>query len=106
MKALNSLSFQVDKLLKDKRVKCPEASCTFRSPLGVFLMHSHGRQRFVNEQVDLESLRPTRPTHLSEQVIILPGIAIPGMVRAANIREQLQEVGGPHAVARLNISRS
>ena len=91
----------MDKLLNDKRVKCPEDDCTFRSPLRIFLMHSHGRARYANDDVDLESLRPQRPTNMPGLIILPGGLALAGGLpggaqRAAHIREQLQQVTSRH----------
>lgn len=46
--------------LQNRQVKCDETGCDFRAPLRIFLLHSHGRAKYSNSSIDLESLRPPR----------------------------------------------
>ena len=82
----------VNKSLQDKKVLCPEEACTFKAPLKIFLMHTHGKQKFSNSHVDLESLRPSRPS--GARVIMLPTLTLgePRTPRGLVIRSQLQQV--------------
>ncbi|KAK2161737.1 hypothetical protein LSH36_110g01028 [Paralvinella palmiformis] len=84
----------VDKVLLDKRVHCQEDGCHFKSPLKIFLMHSHGKVKYSNTHVDLESLRPARPQ--GARLLVLPSLGISGpgasrQLRGTVIRHQLHQ---------------
>ena len=97
---------EIDKQLGDKRVRCPEESCTFVSPLRFFLHHSHGRARFCNDGIDLESLRRSRPAPQGPSGLPPLGVIFfpnpPGGARSVgggatgqrlvNVRDQIQQV--------------
>jgi hypothetical protein len=85
---------EINRSLENKRVACCEANCNFRSPLKIFLMHSHGKSRFSNVHVDFDRLQPPRA-----QTLLLPGIIFQTrnaggsrLERATGIRSQLQQV--------------
>ncbi len=79
----------IDQQLEARPVKCNEAACSFNSPLKVFLMHSHGRQKYVNNRNDLESLRPARPP--GARMIVFAGTGQTGE-RVTQLRDQLTQV--------------
>ena len=86
---------EVDKVLLDKRVHCQEEGCSFKSPLKIFLMHSHGKLKYSNAHVDLESLRPAR--HSGARLLVLPRLDFSGVTganrqaRGTMILHQLQQ---------------
>ena len=56
-------------------------------------MHSHGKTRYSNEHVDLESLRPDRPD--GARLIVLPNINVQGGTRTervTSLRDQIHHV--------------
>ncbi|ELU03701.1 hypothetical protein CAPTEDRAFT_217937 [Capitella teleta] len=73
---------EVNRILDDKRVQCYEDTCRFRSPLKIFLMHSHGKAKFSNVHVDFSRLHPPRSQARN------PGSRVE---RAVGIRTQLQQ---------------
>ena len=109
----------IRRVLWDKQVSCPEDKCEHKvrsslhhdilwnvryicyastcsllqSCLRAFLMHSHGKTRFSNEHVDLESLRPERPE--GARLIVLPNISVQGGTRTervTSLRDQIHHV--------------
>lgn len=82
----------IDSKLGLKRVKCPEEKCTFTSPLKFFLHHSHGKERYSNEGINLEQLKRRRPQP-GPGVIILPMLSqsVGGLGPAMGLRSQLQQ---------------
>ncbi|KAI0231060.1 hypothetical protein LSAT2_018573 [Lamellibrachia satsuma] len=109
---------EVDRLVLDKRVKCPHENCWFAAaPLKVFLMHSHGRIDFSNANVDLDHLRiqyqhqhvfgPGMLTAAEEQLPQLARMQIlRGRVLAQRIRLvlQLEFVLRHQAITRLSLA--
>ena len=58
-----------------------------------FLMHSHGKLRFSNKHVDLDTLRPARPE--GARLLVLPNIQIQGstrLERVTSLRDQIHQV--------------
>ena len=74
-----------------QRVQCPEKGCSFRSPVKIFLMHSHGKANFSNEGIDLESLRPSRPPG-SRLLVLSSGLQESPVERIRGLRDQLHQV--------------
>jgi hypothetical protein len=72
-------------------VTCQETGCTFKAPLKIFLMHSHGKKLYNNSSVDLESLRPARRE--MPRVLIVPTGAM-GRQRGLMFHSQIEEVRG------------
>ena len=76
-------------------------------------MHSHGRQKYVNDRDDLESLRPSRPPGSRLIVLsgpgpagvggIIGGMGIPGVAtqRVSQLRDSLSQVGMRHAIVKI-----
>ena len=73
-----------------QRVRCPEEACTFRSPMKIFLMHTHGRALYSNDGINLESLRPSRPP--GSRLLVLPGTQDSPVDRVRGLRDQLHQV--------------
>ena len=56
-------------------------------------MHSHGKTRFSNAHVDLETLRPARPE--GARLLVLPNLNIEGATRqerVTSLRDQIRQV--------------
>ena len=56
-------------------------------------MHSHGKTRFSNAHVDLETLRPQRPE--GARLLVLPSLNIEGATRqerVTSLRDQIRQV--------------
>jgi len=77
--------------LKDKRVRCLSDSCSFTSPLRVFLLHSHGRTNYSNADVDFDRIQSEQ-----HRFFPLPSLAALEVdseaAGAMDIREQLLQV--------------
>ena len=88
----NQTEYHVDKelddQLKDKQVCCLTESCSFKSPLRFFLLHSHGRTNYSNADVDFDRIHSEQ-----HQIFPLPSLAaLEGDNMAAgamDIRQQL-----------------
>ncbi|XP_013387331.1 uncharacterized protein DDB_G0283357 [Lingula anatina] len=91
---------EIDKQLGDKKVKCHEATCSFSAPLKIFLLHSHGRQQFNNDDVDwasLRSQRPSPPRAVGLQfpslggLIVLPTLGPGPRQQVTDVRDQIRQ---------------
>ena len=81
---------ELDDQLKDKRVSCHVDGCSYKAPLRVFLLHSHGRTKYSNADVDFSRIQSEQ-----RRFIPLPSLAAleDGNVAAGaiDIRQQLMQ---------------
>lgn len=76
--------------LQNRMVKCDGEGCSDKFPLRIFLLHSHGRSKYSNSGIDLESLRPPR---LSGRHFFISGLdAGTPRDRMNGLRGQLSQV--------------
>ena len=81
---------QLAEQLGNKRVGCLAEGCSFKAPLRIFLMHSHGKTGFSNAEVDFDKLLVDRSQLCLSPTLVLPDGDAGG--RPATIREQLLQV--------------
>jgi len=72
-------------------VRCRAESCSFKAPLRIFLMHSHGKTLYSNAHVDFARLHAEQSQLAMPPMFALGDDDGPGG-RAAGIREQLLQV--------------
>ena len=91
----NQAEYHVDKELddelKNKSVCCLTDGCSFKAPLRVFLLHTHGRMNYSNASVDFDHIQSEQ-----HRIFPLPSLAAfeAGSVAAEpmNLRQQLMQV--------------
>jgi len=81
---------ELEDQLQDKQVRCPADNCSFTAPLHIFLLHSHGRAKYSNANVDFGRIQAER-----SRFIPLPSLAALEADNVASgvmdMREQLQQ---------------
>jgi len=91
----NQTEYRLDKelndLLKEKQVRCPTDGCSYKAPLCVYLLHSHGRKNHSNADVDFRRIEAEH-----RRFIPLPSLAAleadSVAAGAMDMRDQLMHV--------------
>ena len=82
---------ELESRITDKRVRCLAEGCSFKAPLRIFLMHSHGKMTYSNAHVDFEKLHREQEQMSVPLLLQLSDEDAIGN-RAVSIREQLLQV--------------